>query len=69
MSMLVASVTCLHFIMQEGDIFEHTNVECHLRTLLCQLVDCRVTHAYILNTTNVHTRAKIAVNALEGQVS
>ena len=33
LSTLVASVICLHFIMQEEDTFEHTNVKCHLRTL------------------------------------
>jgi hypothetical protein len=29
---IVASVTCLHFSVQEEDILEHSNVKCHLCT-------------------------------------
>ena len=29
----MASVTCLHFSMQEEDILEHTNGKCHMCTL------------------------------------
>ena len=33
LSLLMASVMCLHFNMQEEDILEHTNGKCHLCTL------------------------------------
>ena len=33
MSILIASVMCLYFGMQEEDILEHINVKCHLRAL------------------------------------
>jgi D-lyxose ketol-isomerase len=33
MSVLMASVTCLHFSMQEEDIIEQANGKCHLCTL------------------------------------
>ena len=34
LSILMASVMCLHFSMQEEDILEHINAKCHLSTLL-----------------------------------
>ena len=37
LSVLMASVTCLQFSMQEEDITEHTNGKCHLCTLLVNL--------------------------------
>ena len=33
LSILLASVMCLHFGMQEEDILERTNAKCHLCTL------------------------------------
>ena len=33
MSVLMASVVCLHLSMQEEDVLEHTNGMCHLCTL------------------------------------
>ena len=33
MSILMASVMCLHFSIQEKDILEHTNAKCHSCTL------------------------------------
>ena len=33
LSILVASVICLHSSMQAGYIIEHTNVKCHLCAL------------------------------------
>ena len=32
-SILMGSVVCLQFSMQEADIIEYTNVKCHLCTL------------------------------------
>ena len=37
LSILMVSVMCLHFIMQEEDILEHTNAKCHVCTLLVNL--------------------------------
>ena len=33
LSILMASVMCLHFSMQGGDIVEHTNGKCHVSTI------------------------------------
>ena len=32
LSILLASVVCLHFSVQRDEFLEHTNVECHLCT-------------------------------------
>ena len=37
LSILMASVMCLYFGMQEKDIFEHTNGKCRLCTFLVNL--------------------------------
>ena len=34
---LVASVMCLHFSMQKGNILEHTDGKCHVHTSLVNL--------------------------------
>ena len=40
MSMLMASVTCLHFSMQDKDVLGQINAKCHLCTLYstCRLL-------------------------------
>ena len=67
-SILIASVMCLHFSMQEEYIREHTNDNCHLCTLhsTCRAL-CNIC-MHLLTLLNI-LRPKYLVSVLERQVS
>ena len=68
MSLRMANGTCLQFSMQEEDILEHTNVECHLCTLQGTRRPLCIVQATLHNTIE-HVRAKTLVSTLKCQVS
>jgi hypothetical protein len=67
LSLLMASVMCLHFSMQEEDILEHTKSKCDFYILKST---CRPLRNISIHLQNIITRtcAKILVCALECQV-
>ena len=68
MSLLMASVMCLHLVCKEEDMLEHTQCQVSFVYTLTNLQ----TFVYYRHTSHdiiEHTHVKILVNALECQVS
>ena len=63
----MASIMGLHFSVQEKYTLEHTNVKCHLCTLLVNLYS-NVQHRHRFHNTIEHTYAKMLASALERHV-
>ena len=58
LSVLTASVKCLHFNLQEEGILEHTNGKCHLFTLSSTCRPWWNIGANAPHNTSEHTHAK-----------